>query len=53
MRCFGERASNFFSRKKKHTEQNAQNLAEDIDRDVDRAALNVQNDVDDLATSTG
>lgn len=53
LRNLGERASNLFSRKKKNAEQNAQDIATDIDRDVSKAALNVNEDVDNVATSTG
>lgn len=46
VRSFGERASNLFSRKKKSTEQNAQNLAQEIENDAQKTA-------DDVATSSG
>lgn len=49
MRNFGERTVNFFSRKKKNTEQSAQDLSDDIDT----AVLNTKTEIDITVLQTG
>lgn len=56
MRNFGDRAIGLFSRKKKHSEQAADNVANDIDDSANKAskaALDFKNDVAASATNTG
>lgn len=56
LRNFGDRAVNLFSRKKKNTEQVAEAVANDIDEGADRvskATLNLKNDAESSASSTG
>lgn len=49
IRNFGERTINLFSRKKKSTEQTAQNVVDD----VNEAASNIKNDAIAVGTSAG
>lgn len=53
VRNFGERTISIFNRKKKNTEQNIQDSANQIEDDAEEAAANIKNDANELDTNAG